>query len=309
MKKEEFIEFLKKMNIEYDDEIMGCRYIFGIVRDCDSSIVNLQLNYGFKIEEVDMSDKFITFLVAKGIISTFDWYNNHAGKIYLIIKKESCTKLESEYNKLSQGVDYFNYFETIQMTLNLYFKCSVNIIKMFDIFISNGIYTSYSFKENLEYENKDDGVSINDDIIEHIKNKLDFKIFKTENLLPAFEFFKQSYTSKYLPMAFVGLISALEYLFLNTNTELSYKLSRNVSVFLANTSEEFETLFTQIKNYYDLRSTFLHSGKIKTSKVIIDKKELNELREIVRRCLLKIIEKNDEFNKDKLIKELNRKGF
>ena len=67
-----------------------------------------------------------------------------------------------------------------------------------------------------------------------------------------------------------------------------YKLSRNVAVFLANDEAEFEKIYKEVKGYYDLRSTFLHTGQTKLKHNKIDMETLVSARDVLRKCLIMV---------------------
>jgi hypothetical protein len=90
-------------------------------------------------------------------------------------------------------------------------------------------------------------------------------------------------------MDVVNALTALEALLLNgSKTELTYRLSMRVAHLLGSDATSRRTLFNDMKEFYDLRSTVVHGSELK-SKHETRLERLDELREILRRTLLAVI--------------------
>lgn len=106
-----------------------------------------------------------------------------------------------------------------------------------------------------------------------------------------------------IEMAYVNLITALEAISVNTNTELSYRVSLNTSLLYSNDKEVRENTFKLIKDAYDIRSKLVHGAPEDALKKV---KQYNyklyfELKSIISTLLLKYY----DFSKESLIKGIN----
>ena len=105
-----------------------------------------------------------------------------------------------------------------------------------------------------------------------------------EQFQKALRTYKFSYYIGLPDLEFIMLFTVFEMIFANSNTEISYQIARGVSLLLSNTSEEMNACFNRIKKLYTARSKYVHTG---TS---IKKEDLFELRELVRKIILKLID-------------------
>lgn len=97
-----------------------------------------------------------------------------------------------------------------------------------------------------------------------------------------------SYDKSYLigipEMEFIMLFSILEMTFGVGNTEITYQISRGTALLLSKNADEMSQLYKHMKKLYSERSKYVHSGeKVKPE-------SLFELRDIVRRVLIKLID-------------------
>ena len=87
-------------------------------------------------------------------------------------------------------------------------------------------------------------------------------------------------------MDVLNALTALEALLLHgSKTELTYRLSLRVAHLLGSDAASRKTLFNDIKEFYDLRSTIVHGNELK-AKHEAKFEQMEELREIFRRTLL-----------------------
>lgn len=100
----------------------------------------------------------------------------------------------------------------------------------------------------------------------------------------------RTYDSSYLlgveELEYIMLFSILEMLFGTGNTEITYQISRGTALLLSSSSSEMKTIFQQMKKLYTARSKYVHNG------TNISIENLFELREIVRRVLIKLVDLN-----------------
>lgn len=114
----------------------------------------------------------------------------------------------------------------------------------------------------------------------------------------------RTYDSSYLlgigESEYIMLFSILEMLFGTGNTEITYQISRGTALLLSNSADEMETVYKQMKKLYTARSKYVHSG----AKIPIE--SLYQLREIVRRVLVTLVDL-DYHTKAKSFDELRTK--
>jgi len=85
-------------------------------------------------------------------------------------------------------------------------------------------------------------------------------------------------------MEMLSLVMALEALFNVGQTDLRYRIARNMAALLGNSPDEAEYIFQSIKEAYDLRSKLVHTGKADLRKASI-----SSLRLYVQRAILKLL--------------------
>lgn len=99
---------------------------------------------------------------------------------------------------------------------------------------------------------------------------------------------------------YITLFSILEMLLGTGNSEITYQISRGTALILSNSADEMHEIYKRMKKLYNARSKYVHSGKA------VDHEQLFELRELVRKVLLKIAELGYH-TKDKTFEELKEK--
>lgn len=114
-----------------------------------------------------------------------------------------------------------------------------------------------------------------------------------------------SYLTDYTELAFTMLTVVLEMLF-GSQSEITYRISRGVALFLSNSREEMELYFNIVKRLYSIRSKFVHEGKS------IELSSLYELREITRKVIVLMYEKGmdkKEFNFKEFANQITFNGY
>lgn len=98
-----------------------------------------------------------------------------------------------------------------------------------------------------------------------------------------FQKMKSLYLDSYLigdaDLSFAMLSVVLE-MMVNSTSELQYRISRNVAIFLSSSRNEMKDIFKNVKRLYGIRSKYVHEGKS------VSWEALFELREIVRKILV-----------------------
>lgn len=98
---------------------------------------------------------------------------------------------------------------------------------------------------------------------------------------------KSLYLDSYLidnaDLSFAMLSVVLE-MMVNSTSELQYRISRSVGIFLSSNKNEMREIFKCVKRLYGIRSKYVHEGKS------VPWEDLFELREIVRKILVLMYE-------------------
>lgn len=120
-----------------------------------------------------------------------------------------------------------------------------------------------------------------------------------ENML---DLFHESFRIDNENLRFVMWITILE-MFIGIQTELSYRLSRGVAVFLGKTNEESLEIFETCKNLYNARSKYLHNGDEDIITTDFSMKALDYARRVIANLM--VIESDIK----KIRKTLDCSGF
>ena len=279
-------------------------YIFNILNGVNDSFLGLKIS-GMKIEKMKLYD-FVILIKDKDKdmlshnnlsrkLSNFTLNND----IYFLKKSLNLdeSEINSNFNKLKNsieielkklrllyGVDIFlasSYLTTKKMNkLTVFSICEINMPHIFEI---------NKLSDNIRKANK----KLNSINISHINN----------TLILAWDFYDKGalFFDKY--SSILALITSLEIMFSpDDKSELKYRVSRNASILLSTSTSDFEEIFKDLKNFYDIRSKLVHSGS-----AIITKDDYLKLKEYIRKLLVKCITLNK--NKDDLLKLLNIKGY
>jgi len=293
-------------------------HFMGLLANTDSSILNVTLDYGFKIHAMSEEDCIGLFSnlgglppeeVGKKLFIDFPCLNSDERKFYSINNsfESSGESFNETWNVIAKfandhvqgylnpAIQLMRLFKegNICMPLEYYYSTDNNAPKSI-MWKSAGLYIAPKPKYTLES-------SEIPDLQEFIQNtKLPFK----ESFLQlAFGNFELSYQIHDRNLSFLSLMISLETLFNQGRQELRYRVSRNMAVILGKEKEDSEKIFREIKNLYDKRSDIVHTGKSNT----INEEDLLKLRHYVRESI-KVINNIGE-TKDELLEILNSCGF
>ncbi len=300
-------------------------HFIGLLENTDSSVLNINLEHGFKLKSLPRDEGLSFFSELEGQSGHFDTFkmitadfgclnndeqsfqyvtNSFEGDIEFDDKSEAITKFPQELsnfnNTLVSGylvskIRLMRLFKEgdIRMPLRYYFLTKESRKEPF-----------YASSSQAEYFHRTKYNLSNADIpdLQHfIQNtSLPFeKIF----LELAFENFELSYKTNILNLAFLCLMISLEALLNPGDYELRYRISRNTAVLLGKNREESDSIFKEIRKLYDKRSKLVHTGDRKA----ISQEDVLKLRDYVRKSIKKI--QTTGSDKQNLIDALNAKGF
>ena len=310
----------------------------GILSNVDSSILKVNLDHGFKVEDRsdhgqlkvrtnDTNDtlnyKEVAPLIShleglplrevyKKLLPDLSCLNTSEKKFYLITNsleidikmndKGISNNLLSEVAKFDKLV--YDYLYPIIRLMRLFKEGNISMPLLHYYFIDNGIPTPYKSITTPTAVLKEAytlEISEIPELLIFIRNtKLPF----TKPFLQlAFENFELSYQIYDLNLSFLALMISLEVLFNPGGQELRYRVSRNTTVLLGKEDEDSKIIFSEIKKLYDKRSSIVHTGESN----IINKKDLLKLRYYVRESIKEINKVGK--NKKELMDLLNSCGF
>ena len=124
-------------------------------------------------------------------------------------------------------------------------------------------------------------------------------LFRDENFITASHHYMQLHNRDFFPDIILDSFILLEFLFSKeTKENITFQMSFNTGLFLANTTDEFLVIFKFIKGTYGIRSALVHGDKwpdklekfISKSPIINDKFELiTELKRLISSSFKKLI--------------------
>jgi len=295
-------------------------HFVGVLANVDSSILEIDLNHGFKIEHkslrkgIDLISR-LESLSIKSIaqkLLPLSCYNYSEKKYYVVTNSfESDIEMNNKGTLTSfpVGVARFDnkffhgYLDRIIRLMRLFKEGNVVIpLKYYylieknrpKMLIGSGTHVAVS-EEPYALEPTD------------IPKLL---LFIRDTALPfanpflqlAFGAFELSYEATHMGSSFLSLMIGLETL-LNPGYQVRYRVSRNVAVLLEKAVKDLKEIFCEVRDLYDKRSKLVHTGKLDT----IDKEDISRSRYYLRESIKEINRIGKK--KDELIRLLNSYGF
>jgi len=303
-------------------------YFMGLLANVNSSILNVDLDHGFKIEAIAKDEGITLISILEGLESLpslevytklsidFPYSNFSENKFYFVsnsfdvdVEMDNKGRVINPLSKVSKfDNNSYVYLNLVTRLMRLFKEGNIYMPLNYYYFIDSGIpkplmrmrrgptYPLPYLDEQYTLENSEIP-----DLQRFIQNtKLPF----TEPFLQlAFENFELSYQTYNINLSFLSLMISLETLFNPGGQELRYRISRNTAVLLGKGRDNSKMIFAEIKELYDKRSKIVHMGKSN----IINKKDLLKLHHYVRESI-KEINKIGK-NKSELLDILNSCGF
>ena len=217
----------------------------------------------------------------------------------LIVLEEVSDELLSCYTSIL----FFNYIK-LYKAMDLYSCYSLNYK------IENELLKFGGTGKVAGYEHPLSIITTNFSMTESEKQNFPTWFEKYSKILGTYEFneiFQKAYVSYnhsyYIAdteLEFVMLSAVLEMIFVSGRSEISYQISRGVALILSNNPTEMNIQYKKMQKLYNERSRYVHEcNTIKYEKLV-------ELRDIVRKVLLKIIEL-EYHTKDKSFTDFKQK--
>lgn len=290
----------------------------GILSNVDSSILKLPLEHGLRIESMPLTEarKFI------GQIEGTDPFLLHVKfeelhcidykeqKIYFLTAVADPNPSKKEIVAITDKQENFDKTVVNNYLFPLFRK--LRLFKDGNIFLPRHYYYPNYKKRNpkaimragtIRYIVKDKFVLKNlevNDLVEFTK-KTKIPIYQPYIQL-AFQNFETSYHIMEQELQFLLLMISLEALFNPAKGELRHRISRSIAVLLGNNKSQSDSIFSEMKKFYDKRSDLVHNGKVK-----ISNQEIKKLRHFVREAIKSLIIINKK--KDDILLILDQAGF
>lgn len=297
-------------------------YFMGILANTNSSILNVKLDHGFEIKYMNEKDSydFLSTLeglplleVGKKIFMDFPCLDSTEKKIYFI---SNCFSDDFEGDEYGNTNLSFSKSLKYASLMNNYLNPEIQKMRLFkEGNVCMPLWYFYTIENNIPIRLRHGSTSIfispkpvytleNSEIPNLLRFIQETKLPFIEPFLQlAFENFELSYQTRDINLSFLSLTLSLETLFNPGESELTYRISRNIAVLLGKNKSNSEMIFSEIKGLYNKRSRIVHSGKSN----IITEADLLKLRNYVRESI-KIIDKIGENKKD-LLNLLHSSGF
>lgn len=277
-------------------------YFMGILANTDSSILEINLNQGFKIEAISENEGIDLVSTLEGLphekignklFIEFPCLNSSERKLYFISNSFESID-EGGFEKWNAVAEFENKF------LHSYLDPTIRLMRLFKegnicmplryyYFIDNGIPKSFTRTETHLHISPEPKYTLEDSEISDLDKFIqDTKLPFAEPLLQlAFENFELSYQTHDMNLSFLSLMISLEILFHPSGQgELTYRISRNAAVLLGKDKKDSKEIKGNVKELYSKRSAIVHAGKSNS----MNKEDLLKLRHYVRESI-------KEFNK------------
>jgi hypothetical protein len=282
----------------------------GLLANVDSSIMNLKLKHGLKIESMDVTPgiNLIGNLEnsnpddAYVLINDFKCLNVSESKIYFITKTIRAEKI------MGGGISAFSN-KVIHEYLTPVLK-SIRLFKMGNICMPLSYYYYSDISPSHASMKSFTWIFIARELFSLGSDSRKIQNFLKTTKLPfresflqlAFQNFETSYDIPFRHMPYVLLMMSLEALFNRGESEIASTIARNTAVLLGKDKSDSDSIYKNVKKLYKKRNHLVHRG---TADITED--DLQLLRYYVRESI-KMVSKIGK-NKDDLAHLLNSHGF
>ncbi|EGR1860735.1 HEPN domain-containing protein [Vibrio navarrensis] len=298
-----------------------------LLGNVDRSILKIDFGDGFTVESVNVDD-FVKFcndnLLFHDVENKIEhpWsclpsYPERPSKKVYVIKKhfKDYPIYQGCWGNLDDRISNLPKERAFEASVSAYINHQINLLRLFNDGDIKCAFEAY-------YQENDDEIEpMSCCERENTSRNIMFSLFHYDydrinafikcnaiELLPkyirfALSNYEKSYFTNHDEFDFLALMIALEAIFNDAKSELTLRVSRGCAVLLTDNESDANALFKQVKHFYGKRSKLVHTGDIST----ITSADVHELRFIVRRALVKVIELN--LSKQELSEKLIMKGF
>jgi hypothetical protein len=296
--------------------------IFGVLSFADESILKLELGHKFYAEAMNLRD----------ILNILEKFGPIDDRSFLKVELDRLNCIDqdvSRSNKIFVVKNSFRNIEEAKLEIDLYLlpifkiiilfkECAINMPILYYCLDEKSLTYNvkrFSFFPNLYNASNASKLSLEDEEVEQLKNFIktidEHEInmsFKNNILQLALNYYDLSYYAEVTPAALLNLSISLEALFNPSDSELRYRISRNVATLIGKDKIESQKIYKFIKAMYAKRSKLVHTGAVGD---VIKKDEIALLRSYVRTSIKSFYKYTLECGKSKkdLLEELELTNF
>lgn len=330
-----FIEaesFLESAAIALKNSHMFSCFVQGVICGVDDSISKINFGSEFKVVAMIMPDNNEFLREYWNVLDVFNFGNRFRnarikgnGKINTLITERESRYLselmdeQGKYSSTETHIDIIakkvnkiiNIFRIIRLVTKKTIWCSelIRVIKSRAMEHTNPLLLPNPFDYSHEdiHTIFDEDIDKINEIIDVFSINIDDKIIELALKNYDYSFFVPE------DVAIVLLVTCLEILFHpGDKDELKNRVARNVAVFLGNNSMSSKSIFDDVRNFYDIRSSLVHSGTYNTKKIKKTQNEIiSDLRSVVSEAIISyritVIDKG--IKRDDFFYRLTSSGF
>ncbi len=237
------------------------------VNNGHSRLTKLKLEENVRFELLDRYMLEALFDKSENYVYSFkDFLNSVAAEIeepkFLVLKFGNTEQTYLEFSNLT-----YQYALDLIQKIRLFTAADIYINEMFLFCSDNKITTcTGQVMTSQPRHGTQNSVSLEEGDIDEFQEFINiFDLTKSsQKLKEAVSIYNQSFDSLEYGVRIVLLITVLEMLFSNdSKNEISYRVSRNTAIFLSSNIMDYKDYYKKIRDFYSLRSEYVHSGKTK----------------------------------------------
>lgn len=287
-------------------------HFIGLLRNVDSTILDVKLAHGFEFSQKSESDGNQFFsaleglpqhLTVKKLFLDYHCLSATLKKYFFVENSFDCAErgvIPQEVAEFERKFVY-SYLDPTLGLMRLFKEGNINMpIRYYfedpDSSLIRGSRATYDYAE--PFSLKQEELKDLHTFLKRVKLP-----FSHTYMQLAFENFELSYETPNQRLAFLALMNGLEALFNPGAGEIAYKISRNCAVLLGSDIKASRTIYKDVRHLYSQRSAIVHAFK----KVRIERDQLKRLRDYVRRALKTLLDLDK--SKKNALKMLNEMGF
>lgn len=288
-------------------------HFIGLLRNVDSSILNVKLENNFKFNSISdyeggqlfsVLEHLPSEYITRRLFMEYRCLNPKLKKYFFVENSFDVTLQEGGFPKeLIELQDLVNHYLVPKIRLMRLFKEGDISMPLKYYFFENPFspYIRMWMPAHLPYEPM---YTLNEDEIPKLQDFLkNAKMPFRDYIQLAFDNFESSYEIHVRNVAFLSLMNGLEALFNPGRGEIRYRISRNCAVLLGKDKQEATEIYRNVKELYGLRSSIVHSFK----KISVEEEKLIELRGYLRESIKRLLRVNKP--KEEVLDILNESGF
>jgi len=294
-------------------------YFMGLLANVDSSILNLKLDHNFSIHEINERDgrqriqileKIPAEQVYLKIYIDYPCINMDEHKVYFISNPFIMNiKIDEEKNTVEYGESLLkmlveNYLHKLFRKIRLFKEGDIRMPLAYYFYYEDDDPFLFSSGQRHRYVSHEPFRIQESEIPELNRFIQDIELpFNRSYLQLTFDNFEISYDIPQPALSFLALMVSMESLFNPGDYELRYRISRSTAVLLGKDKEDSKRIYKDMRDFYDIRSKIVHTGKTNE----LNDGDVPKLRFYVRESIKKINRIN--IGKEELLQLLHSYGF